>query len=263
MAKYRPIYTSVWKDPDFEKYKPLDKLVFLYLCTNESTTESGIYPITIKTISNETGISCETVGKQLANSLKNIVYDFDNSFVFVKKFLKYNGGGRPDLLRKSISKNYELYKTPLWNEFIELYPEYSDNIEPINISNTNTNSNTISNANTNSIEQLANGLQTVGTPTPKIKYADYVLLTEEEHQKLITQYGIDNTKAFINKLNAYKGANGKKYKSDYLAVLSWVVDEILNKGGAKNENTNRSAKRFENERLDDTEKAGFFANITN
>jgi hypothetical protein len=96
-------------------------------------------------------------------------------------------------------------------------------------------------------------------PTPKTKYADYVSLTEEEYQKLIIQYGEKNTKAFINKLNAYKGANGKKYKSDYLAILSWVIDEILNKGGV-NVNANRNTKRFENERLDDSEKAGFFAN---
>lgn len=96
-------------------------------------------------------------------------------------------------------------------------------------------------------------------PAPKIDYADYVSLTEEEYQKLIIQYGEKNTKAFINKLNAYKGANGKKYKSDYLAILSWVIDEILNKGGV-NVNANRNTKRFENERLDDSEKAGFFAN---
>jgi hypothetical protein len=31
-------------------------------------------------------------------------------------------------------------------------------------------------------------------------------------------------------LNNYKGANGKKYKSDYLAVLNWVVDKAKKEG---------------------------------
>ena len=102
------------------------------------------------------------------------------------------------------------------------------------------------------------------TPTPKTKYADFVSMTPEEYQKLIDKYGKDNTLAFIEKLNIWKGANGKtKPKgSDYLKILNWVVEAVLNKGGV-NAHTNRSAKRFENERLDDTEKAGFFANITN
>jgi hypothetical protein len=99
----------------------------------------------------------------------------------------------------------------------------------------------------------------IHTPHKK-KYADFVSLTEEEYQKLISQYGEDNTKAFINKLNVFKGANGKKYKSDYLAILNWVVEAVLNKGGAS-ENNSRSFKRFGNERLDDSVKSGFYANI--
>jgi hypothetical protein len=60
----------------------------------------------------------------------------------------------------------------------------------------------------------------------KIKYADYVSLLPSEYQKLILQHGQDLTDKFILKLNNYKGANGKKYKSDYLAILNWVVDEV-------------------------------------
>lgn len=126
MAIYRPIYTSIWKDPNFEKYKPMMKLIFIYLCTNESTTESGIYPITIKTISNETSISSKTVTNLLSIGLKNVSYDFDNCCVFIKNFFKYNGGGRPDLLEKSIIKNFKTTYTPLWKEFINIYPQFSN-----------------------------------------------------------------------------------------------------------------------------------------
>lgn len=65
----------------------------------------------------------------------------------------------------------------------------------------------------------------------KIKYADFVYMTKEEYQKLFTQYGDKNTKAFIEKLSIWKGANGKtKPKgSDYLKILNWVVEAVLGK----------------------------------
>ncbi|MDD5013821.1 MAG: conserved phage C-terminal domain-containing protein [Atribacterota bacterium] len=125
MAKYRPIQIRIWKDPDFEKYNANMKLIFLYLCTNELTTESGIYAISTRTISQETNIPVSSVNKLLANGLKNIAYDFTNSCVFIKNFLKYSVGGSPDLIQKSINNNYEEFNTPLWNEFIEKYPEKS------------------------------------------------------------------------------------------------------------------------------------------
>jgi hypothetical protein len=57
----------------------------------------------------------------------------------------------------------------------------------------------------------------------KIKYSDFVSLSKDEYQKLIKEHGEEATKSMIEILNNYKGANGKSYKSDYLAILNWVV----------------------------------------
>ena len=65
----------------------------------------------------------------------------------------------------------------------------------------------------------------------KIKYAEFVLLTETEYNKLLEEHKIDNLKLFIKILDNYKGANGKQYKSDYRAILNWVIDKT------KKENT--------------------------
>jgi len=51
-------------------------------------------------------------------------------------------------------------------------------------------------------------------------------MTEEEYQKLITEYGNEAVKKMIGILDNYKGSSGKKYKSDYRAILSWVVNEV-------------------------------------
>lgn len=61
--------------------------------------------------------------------------------------------------------------------------------------------------------------------TPKTKYAEFVSMTQEEHDKLEKKLGTDGLRWCIEKLDNFKGQNGKKYKSDYRAILNWVVDE--------------------------------------
>ena len=57
----------------------------------------------------------------------------------------------------------------------------------------------------------------------KIQYAEFVKLSPEEHQKLIDEHGQAATAKMIEILDNYKGASGKTYKSDYRAILNWVV----------------------------------------
>lgn len=64
----------------------------------------------------------------------------------------------------------------------------------------------------------------------KNKLSDYVTMTDIEFQKLVEQFGEEYTRLCIHELDTYKGASGKTYKSDYMAILSWVtkrVDENL------------------------------------
>lgn len=58
----------------------------------------------------------------------------------------------------------------------------------------------------------------------KYKYAEFVTLTRDEYSKLCEQHGEDGANRMVEILNNYKGSKGKKYKSDYLAILNWVVD---------------------------------------
>lgn len=70
----------------------------------------------------------------------------------------------------------------------------------------------------------------------KYKYADCVTLTRDEYAKLCESFGEDAAKRMIEILDNYKGSKGKKYKSDYKAILNWVVDrynEELVKYGSK------------------------------
>lgn len=67
---------------------------------------------------------------------------------------------------------------------------------------------------------------TAKKPPQKRKYAPLVLLTEAEYEKLASQYGDDGAQWMITKLDNYKAARGMTYKSDYRAILNWVVKEF-------------------------------------
>jgi len=61
---------------------------------------------------------------------------------------------------------------------------------------------------------------------PKVQYMEYVSMKEDEYTKLLTEFGEEDTKRLIEILNNYKGATGKRYKSDYLAIRNWVVSRL-------------------------------------
>jgi hypothetical protein len=85
----------------------------------------------------------------------------------------------------------------------------------------------------------------------KKKYLDSVFLMDEEYKKLTSQHGEENTKIFIEILDLYKDSKGKKYKSDYKAILSWVVDETKKRGryktGTKSFDVNAYRKKLTEE----------------
>jgi len=57
-------------------------------------------------------------------------------------------------------------------------------------------------------------------------FAEFVSLSKQEHQKLVDTYGFQTVRTLITTLDNYKGSSGKKYKSDYRAILNWVVDKV-------------------------------------
>ena len=76
----------------------------------------------------------------------------------------------------------------------------------------------------NPIQSLSLSLSESESKATKKSYAQFVKMTPDEHQKLIDQFGPIPTTKMIEILDNYKGASGKTYKSDYRAILTWVVN---------------------------------------
>lgn len=181
MAKYRSIHEKIWKDPDFQLYSSESKLVFIYLCTNSSTSESGIYAITPKTIGDETSLKIDSVTKIL-KALKNIMWDEKHNYVYVRRFRVYNGGGAPDNIKKAIVTEFlQSSILPFWNNFVEDYPDYKDAIlatgKPLTptLFPPNPPPNSNSNSNSISIDRLGNLSPTVVQPlVTETKLPEYI-----------------------------------------------------------------------------------------
>lgn len=65
----------------------------------------------------------------------------------------------------------------------------------------------------------------IGT-VKKTHFAEFVTMTNDEYEKLVVAYGKEFADQCITVLDNYKGSNGKRYKSDYRAILNWVVDKV-------------------------------------
>lgn len=60
MAVYRQVHVSFWQDPKvIEEMTPEDKYFYLYLLTNPSTTQIGVYSITKKQMAFDMGYSID------------------------------------------------------------------------------------------------------------------------------------------------------------------------------------------------------------
>ena len=94
MAIFRHIQTAFWKDPKIiEDMTPEDRLFFLYILTNPSTTQIGVYNITKKQMAFELGYSIEVINS-LVNRFENqhnvIRYNEETREICIINWGKYN-----------------------------------------------------------------------------------------------------------------------------------------------------------------------------
>ena len=93
---------------------------------------------------------------------------------------------------------------------------------------------------------------------PKKMYAENVKMTESEYKNLVERYSEEGARWMITKLDNYKAARGMVYKSDYRAILNWVVKEWQKELNAKqNGNYNGSGFRSATELAEEQSDAAF------
>jgi hypothetical protein len=90
MANYRQIHVSIWKDSWFLDLEPDEKLLYIYLFSNENTSLSGIYRLARRVIYFETGIDKKRSDEILRKFEEDGKVYTQGDVVWVVKMRKYH-----------------------------------------------------------------------------------------------------------------------------------------------------------------------------
>jgi hypothetical protein len=225
--KTRIIYTKFWNDNYVSELNHKEKLAFLYFITNEKVNICGIYELPDKYIKMDLGFSQGELDKIREKFIKDDKFIFIDGWIKIVNFELYN---KFEGEKNERAKEKELALIP--DKIIQYTYSIDTEIDRVSSGkDTPYNHKSIINNHKSEIKEGDCKGET-STLKEKVKFADYVSMSTEEYEKLVDKHGRDKTMAFIEKLNVFKGSNGKTYKSDYLAILNWVI-EAVNKNGGK------------------------------
>lgn len=247
MAVKRVVSVGFWTDSKVIDFSPEDRYFMLYLLTNPHTTLLGVYELNPKVCAFELGYSVEAV-KVLLDRFENkygLIKRSGNE-IAIKNFLRYsvNKGGKPieDCLRREIEnvkdkslvqfvktavigdKRINASVKTVLDEFVYVETVEVTQVLPAEVPNPLE----MPVTEFEPKEAKPSKEQETEKKTKAVKkaYADDVHLTQAEYNNLVERVGSKQAAdECIEILSNYKGATGKKYKSDYKAILNWVIDK--------------------------------------
>lgn len=222
MAIYRQIQTTFWQDAFVLSLTPEEKYFYIYLMTNSKTKQCGIYELPLQIAQIETGYNRETVIKLIQKFIEfgKVAFDWETSEIALKNWMKYNPDNNPKIA-KCVKKELGQVKNERLIEFIG-YP-----IQGVSQQEQE--------------EEQKEEEEQEQKEDDKVKFADSVYLSNDEYSKLVEKLTEPRAKKAIEILDNYKGSSGKKYKSDYKAILNWVINELEKREKMTNGTASRTA----------------------
>ncbi len=120
MAIFRKIHTQFWSDPFVQTLSPEKKYFYLYILTNEKTRQCGIYEITTRQISFDTGYTIDTVLILIEYfiSMGKILFSRETNEIAVKNWKKYNDSRSPGV-QKCINEELTKVKNVKLVEWVQ------------------------------------------------------------------------------------------------------------------------------------------------
>lgn len=125
MAIYRQVHQTFWTDTKVtDDFTPEDKYFYLYLMTNPHTNLCGCYELSMKTASDETGYTKDTIERLIHRFVdihKVVLYSKDTKEVLIANWSKYNWTESPKF-RIALLSDIEKVKNNDFKRFLtELY----------------------------------------------------------------------------------------------------------------------------------------------
>ena len=119
MAAFRKISVSFWSDSFVGELTPEQKYFYLYLMTNDKTTQCGIYETSIRKMAFDTGYNTETIQKLLDffQESNKIRWSRDTNEIALLNWVKFNDSNSPKVLA-CIEKELKQVKNRVLIEYL-------------------------------------------------------------------------------------------------------------------------------------------------
>lgn len=106
-SKLRSVSTKFWSDPLVEDLEPEQKLLWLYLMTNDKTNMLGIYELSLKKMSFETGLTKKQIEVAFKVFAEHNKIDYKENHVIIYNFMKHQKFN-PNMKRSAVALFKEL-----------------------------------------------------------------------------------------------------------------------------------------------------------
>ena len=133
MAAFRKISVTFWSDSFVGELTPEQKYFYLYLMTNDKTTQCGIYETSIRKICFDTGYNSETVQKLLDffEQKNKIRFSKETNEIALLNWVKFNDSNSPKVLA-CVEKELKQVKNRVLIEYLytmDTYPQKEEEKE--------------------------------------------------------------------------------------------------------------------------------------
>jgi len=121
MATFRKIHVNFWSDSYVAELTPEKKLFYIYLLTNDKTSTCGIYEITKRQMSFDTGYTVDTIDKliEFLDNSGKVKYCKETQEICILNWKRYNDSKSPKVqsliateLQKVKNKAFIQYVSP-------------------------------------------------------------------------------------------------------------------------------------------------------
>ena len=114
--------------------EPLDKLLFIYLFSNEKAHSSGVYELPFPVLLLETGMEAGRARQGLATFQKagRVYYDEESGHCFVRNMMRYNGANL--LTNRKVRANLRSFRQTegasirYWDLWAQAYPQAAEQV---------------------------------------------------------------------------------------------------------------------------------------
>lgn len=197
MAIFRKVEVKFWSDSFVESLTPEQKYFYLYLMTNEKTTQCGIYECSIRKMSIDTGYNQETIQKliEFFTEKKKIRYSNATNEICLRNWLKYNDSSS-NTVQKCIENELEKVKDRVLIQYIYSMDTHSQEEEEKEQEKKEV-----------KVKVKKEGFDLISeiekfeySPQRKSKIKEWVMYKEDEKKKKYKQLGF---KAFLTQYDKY------------------------------------------------------------